>query len=338
MPLQDDQKPVFATHIPVELSPLTANEVQDSFQPPATHALDHLGLSPDLLAAIARALGQGSTSSAQPAVSSYPPLPTKYFSKPITNATSDLPMSVIKELKAGFKNYIPLALCTHKACLHATRTTDAFDTEIGWTDKGEMRLKTKSMTAAKDHHLTTDDFTEIRENFIRGIRRYLVMADDVGPGGERASACADMFREFFSVIAARPDYTQDWPSYRGYIIESYTSWVGRRDDEYGLIFDEPMFYKHKMTHLVPVILEQLRQPLAAIGTSVSVRGATGARGRGRGFSARGGFPAQSFSNPPLFISATTYRVPVFSLQWEPLLQGTPRSCNPSGHQRTWKMG
>lgn len=218
-------------------------------------------------------------------------------------------MSVIKELKAGFKNYIPLALCTHKACLHATRTTDAFDTEIGWTDKGEMRLKTKSMTAAKDHHITTDDFTEIRENFIRGIRRYLVMADDVGPGGERASACAEMFREFFSVIAARPDYTQDWPSYRGYIIESYTSWVGRRDDEYGLIFDEPMFYKHKMTHLVPVILEQLRQPLAAIGTSVSVRGATGARGRGRGFSARGGFPAQSFPNPP-FLSQqppTAYR-------------------------------
>src|ERR1700728_4360255 len=45
----------------------------------------------------------------------------------ITNATCDLPTVVIKELKAGFKQYIPLALCNHKACSNATRTSDAFD-------------------------------------------------------------------------------------------------------------------------------------------------------------------------------------------------------------------
>jgi hypothetical protein len=83
-----------------------------------------------------------------------------------------------------------------------------------------MRLKQKAMTAAKDHHISTDDFTEIHENLIRGIRKYLVMGDDVGPGGAQATDCAEMFTEFFSVIAARPDYMQDWPSYRGYIIKS----------------------------------------------------------------------------------------------------------------------
>jgi hypothetical protein len=181
----------------------------------------------------------------------------KYFSNAITTVTSDLPLPVIKELKAGFKNYIPLALCTHKACTNATRSSDAFDTEIGWTEKGEMRLKQKSMTAAKDHYLTTDDFTEIRENFIRGMRRYLVMGEDTDPGWVQASECGDMFAEIFSVIAARPDYTLDWPSYRGYIIESYTSWVGRRDDSYGLIFDEHLFYKYKMSNLMPILLQQL---------------------------------------------------------------------------------
>jgi hypothetical protein len=159
-------------------------------------------------------------------------------------------------------------------------------------DKGEMRLKQKSMTAAKDHYLTTDDFTEVRENFIRGMRKYLVMSDQsgkVGSGEVLASQCADMFTEFFSVIAARPDYTQDWPSYRGYIIESYTSWVGRRDDYYGLIFDEQLFYKHKMSHLVPVLLEQLCQPFAANGNIASGRGGTNTRGRGRGFPGAGPF-------------------------------------------------
>jgi hypothetical protein len=69
------------------------------------------------------------------------PAMRKFFSNAITDATSDLPLPVIKELRAGFKNYILLALCTHKACMNATRSLDAFDTEIGWTDKGEMRLK-----------------------------------------------------------------------------------------------------------------------------------------------------------------------------------------------------
>lgn len=251
------------------------------------HIPEHFEFSPELMAALARALDRGQPSSSQPQVPA-----RKYFSKTITNATSDLPTSVIKELKAGFKNYIPLALCMHKACLTATRTTDPFDSEFGLADDGKIRWKQKSMTPAKDHYITTDDLTEIRENFVRGIRRYLVMGEDTEPGGERASACADMFLEFFSIIAARPDYTLDWPAYRGYIIESYTSWVGRRDDSYGLIFDEALFFKYKVTNLVPLVVDQLRQP----GPSAGARGGAGARGRGRGGSARGGSPAPSF--PP----------------------------------------
>jgi hypothetical protein len=256
------------------------------------------GISPNVMAAVARALAHDGPDPAARQPASRSTSMRKYFSNAITTVTSDLPLPVIKELKAGFKNYIPLALCTHKACTNATRSSDAFDTEIGWTEKGEMRLKQKSMTAAKDHYLTTDDFTEIRENFIRGMRRYLVMGEDTDPGGVQASECGDMFAEFFSVIAARPDYTLDWPSYRGYIIESYTSWVGRRDDSYGLIFDEHLFYKYKMSNLVPVLLEQLRQPSGQNGTQFQSRGTAGMRGRGRGFQTgytsstnRGGYQA-----------------------------------------------
>lgn len=138
-------------------------------QPSQALSAPQYNLTPDVMAAITRMLGHGDSSR---------PTTRKFFSNAITNNLSDLPMSVIKELKAGFKNYIPLALCTHKACLHATRHTDAFDTEIGLNDKGEIKVKPKSMTPAKDHYLTTDDFTEIRENFIRGMRRYLVMAEE----------------------------------------------------------------------------------------------------------------------------------------------------------------
>jgi hypothetical protein len=236
-------------------------------------------ISQELIAAIALAINKNSPFPINSESDIPQPSARKYFSNAITNATSDLPISVIKELRSGFRNYILLALCTHKACLNASHSSDAIDTEIGWNEKGEIRLKQKTMTAGRDHHLTTDDFTEIRENFIRGMCKYLVMGDVVEPGRGRATDCADMFAEFFSIIAARPDYTQDWPSYGGYIIESHTSWIGRRDDSYGLIFDEHLFYKYKMTNLVPAIIEQLRRP--ATGTSLTFNG--NCRGRNRNF-------------------------------------------------------
>jgi hypothetical protein len=105
----------------------------------------------------------------------------RYFSKVMTNMTSELPVAVIKELKGGFKNYILLLLCTHKACSNATRSTDTFNTEIGMNDRGEIRLKQKTMMVAKDHYLSTDDFTEIQENFTCRMQKHLILGDDVKP-------------------------------------------------------------------------------------------------------------------------------------------------------------
>ena len=59
----------------------------------------------------------------------------------------------------------------------------------------------------------------------------------------------------------------DWPSYRGYIIETYTSWVGQRDDLFGLIFDESLFCKYKMNNLSPLIIKQMKH----MGSTLSNR-------------------------------------------------------------------
>ena len=88
------------------------------------------------------------------------------------------------------------------------------------------------------------------------------------------SDCTDMFQKFFSVITARPDFTLDWPSYRGYIIKTYTSWVSQRDDLFGLIFDESLFYKYKMNNLGPLIVKQMKH----VGSTLSNRGGSGSTG------------------------------------------------------------
>ena len=127
------------------------------------------------------------------------------------------------------------------------------------------------------------------------------MGDDIEPGGERATDCADSFSEFFSTITVRPDYTLDLPLYRGYIIETYTSWVSRQGDEYGLIFNEQLFHKYKMRNLVPTILEQLKQSNSRSSGPTAI----GNRGRGRGFQSggnpsygRGGLPYSPSFRPP----------------------------------------
>jgi hypothetical protein len=119
----------------------------------------HPVVNAELIMAIMAALGTGG---AIPATGGSPPTqPAEFFSATITNTTSDLPIIMIKELKSGFKNYIPLSLYTHKACSNATRATDLFNTEIGLNEEGEIKLKQKTLMAAKDHYLTTDDFTEV---------------------------------------------------------------------------------------------------------------------------------------------------------------------------------
>jgi len=76
----------------------------------------------------------------------------------------------------------------------------------------------------------------------------------------------------------------DWPSYRGYIIETYTSWVGQRDDLFGLIFDESLFCKYKMNNLSPLIIKQMKH----MGSTLSNRGGSSSTG-GSSFTGGSGF-------------------------------------------------
>lgn len=84
-------------------------------------------------------------------------------------------------------------MCMHRACLNATCLTDVFNTKIGMNKKGEIRLKQKTMSVAKDQFLTCIDLMEIRENFICGMKKYLVLEGDMALGAPQALACTGMF-------------------------------------------------------------------------------------------------------------------------------------------------
>jgi hypothetical protein len=230
------------------------------------------------------------------------------FSITISDTVYELPPNVVKALEGGLKTYVPLSFCTHKACRTASRTVDAFDSEISLNDKGEFKLKQKSMNPAQDIHLTTDEFSQARENLVSGMRKHLKLGDETESGSESAHACADMFAKFFACIAARPDWTEDWSTYRGFLIDSYLAWTARRNDMYGIAFTSEAYEKYKLKSLTPNIIEIVRQQMSnASGSNNNMsntnntgkgRGSGNQRSRGRGRGRGNGPSGQSFRDSP----------------------------------------
>jgi hypothetical protein len=224
------------------------------------------------------------------------PIPLKRFSQVIKDTTSELPPHIIKALAGGFKIYIPFASCTHAACRTASRTVESYDNEISLTEKGEVKVKHRSMNPARDHHLTSQEFCQVRVNLIRGVRNHLILSDESVTGAPSAHECADMFANFFQAIEERPDWTEDWPDYRGYLIETYSAWVARRDDSFGMFFDEQAFHQFRIKNIQPNIAEAVRKEVATTSSNLPSRSSNGnnkrgtQRGKGRG----GGASTQSF--------------------------------------------
>jgi hypothetical protein len=204
--------------------------------------------------------------------------PRKLFSREVTDSVSELPPSAVKILKSGFKSYLPLSSCTHKACRVATRTLDSLDAEISLGEKGDIKVKQKNMSAAKDHHITTDDFSQIRENLVSGIRKHLILTGKSETGRPSAHACADMFALFFTNIAMRPDWTEDWPTYRSFLVDRYFSWTARADDEIGFVFREGTYNEFKVKSIKDIVRREMGATSGNIGGSYAMTG-----GRGRGF-------------------------------------------------------
>jgi hypothetical protein len=180
------------------------------------------------------------------------------FTRAIADSSNELAPNIIKLLEAGFKTYIPLSSCTHKACRLASRSAEAFDSEISMNEKGEIKLKHKAMNAALDHQMTTDNFSQVRENLIPAIRKHLILAGETAKGAPSAIACAEMFVAFFMSIATRPDWTEDWMVYRGYLIDAYSAWVSRSDNTFGMFFTEQSYAKYQLKTLVPNIQSIVR--------------------------------------------------------------------------------
>jgi hypothetical protein len=104
------------------------------------------------------------------------------FTQKIADLSNELAPNIIKLLEAGFKTYIPLSSCTHKSCQLASRSAEAFDSEISMNEKGEIKLKHKAMNVAHDHQMSTNDFLQVRENLIPAIHKHLILAGKTAKG------------------------------------------------------------------------------------------------------------------------------------------------------------
>src|SRR5262245_15144720 len=69
-------------------------------------------------------------------------------------------------------------------------------------------MKHKSINPAHDHHLTTNEFLQMQENFMHGVQKHLILPDKSAKDAASAHDCADIFANFFSLIVKCPDWTK----------------------------------------------------------------------------------------------------------------------------------
>lgn len=109
------------------------------------------------------------------------------------------PPLVVKKLKAGWKDHIPLISCTNAACLLAAKVTDEEDESLLVDGTGRVKMiATKIPGTERELSMTGQDFMEAYPCLVRLIETFY-------PGPDR-HALARAYETHFSNLARRPDF------------------------------------------------------------------------------------------------------------------------------------
>jgi hypothetical protein len=128
-----------------------------------------------------------------------------------------VPPSVIRILKAGWGEHIPLSALTNHACRTATLSvTRREDTALTIAGDGRLLSKASSIDSSKENTIDIIDWIEAARRFVNAIAKYLHARGDPGPGGPNAAAIAQLFNKHFSSIQARVDFVSNFAAYREY--------------------------------------------------------------------------------------------------------------------------
>ncbi|KAF8063170.1 hypothetical protein FPV67DRAFT_231361 [Lyophyllum atratum] len=136
-----------------------------------------------------------------------------------------IPAKVVKILRAGYREYIPLDSLTDAACTRAATEPVQPDTGFSIGAAGDLRLRTSHLDAKNEVHISLIDWCQAAPTLIRAMRQHFLAAGDDDYGGPNAKIIAMGFERHFELLRLRRDFQSQFDVALAYDMHLRRSWV-----------------------------------------------------------------------------------------------------------------
>ncbi|KAF8074780.1 hypothetical protein FPV67DRAFT_1409295 [Lyophyllum atratum] len=136
-----------------------------------------------------------------------------------------IPIKVVKILRAGFREYIPLDSLTDAACTRAATEPVQPDTGFSIGATGDLRLRTSHLDAKNESRISLIDWCQAGATLVRAMRAHLLAAGDDIHGGPNAKIITATFERHFEILRLRRDFQSQFDVALEYDMHLRRAWV-----------------------------------------------------------------------------------------------------------------
>ncbi|KAF5373349.1 hypothetical protein D9615_007467 [Tricholomella constricta] len=129
------------------------------------------------------------------------------------------PDRVVRILRGGWQEYIPLDALTNEACRSASFAPQRQDdASIALNAGGRLQLRSSALDCSRELKIPILGWMQATRNFVDAIKYHYHCPTDHRPGGVGARRIASAFKGHYRIILRRPDFESNFLTYVEYDI------------------------------------------------------------------------------------------------------------------------
>ncbi|KAF5383112.1 hypothetical protein D9615_004838 [Tricholomella constricta] len=127
------------------------------------------------------------------------------------------PDRIVRILRGGWLDYIPLDSLTNDACRSASfAPLLQDDAAIALQAGGRLHVRSSALDCSRELRIPILGWMQATRNFVEAIRYHYHSASDRSPGGPSARRIAASFKAHYKLIMRRPDFESNFATYVEY--------------------------------------------------------------------------------------------------------------------------
>lgn len=176
-------------------------------------------------------------------------VPTATFTAQVDPNEVLIPVKIIRILRSGWMDHIPLDAITNDACrLAASQASRNSDHGLTMNADGRIISKATLLDTSKEDKITISDWYQASRNLVYAIRQFLLAGGDDKPGGPNAKAISAVFGKHFVTLQMRADFEASFATYRDYDINIRRRYVNGSSSFNPGIFQQSLYESIERTH------------------------------------------------------------------------------------------